>query len=91
MKIKIDLNFEMYDLTNTSIGFANKLLAGLLMSELKGDSVKLFDWAMELSSKGIIEIDEADLIKLTELVSTSERMQVMGKAPIVKHLQKLKK
>ncbi len=89
--MKIDLNFELFDLSNMSIGFANKLIAGLLMSEFKGETVKLFDWAMSLNSVGIIEIDAADLVKLTDLINTTDRMSIMAKGPIVKYLQTLKK
>jgi len=91
MKIKIDLNFEMFDLENKSIGFANKLTAGLLMSEFKGDSEKLFDWAMSFNLVGVIEVDSADLNTLLELIKKTERMSVMAKGPIVKYLNTLKK
>jgi len=90
MKIKIDLNFEMFDLENRSIGFANKILAGFLMSEFKGDSVKLFDWAMSLNQTGIVELDNSDLESLLSVIKPTERVSVMAKAPIIKHLNSLK-
>jgi hypothetical protein len=91
MKIKIDLNFDLLDLNNTSLGLAGKMLAGLLMSEMKGDAIKLFDWAMSFNSTGIIEVDNADLVKLTDLINATDRMSIMAKGPIVRYLNTLKK
>ena len=89
--MKIDLNFELFDLNKMSVGFANKMVASLLMSEFKGDTIKLFDWAIAFNSAGFIEADEADLIKLTDLINTTDRMSIMAKGPVVKYLHTLKK
>lgn len=90
MKIIIDLNFELTDLANNVLGLASKTVAGLLMSELRGDAVKLFDWATELNTSGKITVDEADLNVFKEIIKSTERMSVIVKGPIMKHLNTLK-
>ena len=88
--MKVDLNFDLVDLEGVLISKANKIIAGLLMSEMKGDSVKLFDWAVSFSKDGIVEMDAADLESFKSLLKTTERISVMAKAPIIKYINELK-
>jgi hypothetical protein len=88
--MKVDLNFEIFDLEGKVINSANKIIAGLLMSETKGDAEKLFDWGIKLFVNEVIEIDNSDFEKFKTLVKSSERIAVIAKAPILKYLQSLK-
>lgn len=88
--MKVDLNFEILDLDGKAINTANKLIAGLLMSETKGDAEKLYDWAIQLFSSKVIELDNSDFERFKTLVKGSERISIIAKAPILKYLQNLK-
>lgn len=87
---KVDLNFELKGLNGEVIGKANELTAGLLMSEVKGDAIKFFDWAMSFNKKEIVSMDESDLNKLKGLFLETEKLTIIAKAPILKYIEKLK-
>lgn len=87
---KIDLNFEIKDLEGNSIGNASQIVATLLMSEVKGDAVKYFDWAMILNKKQSISVDDSDLAKLKTLLTETEKMSILVRVPIIRHLDKIK-
>lgn len=88
--MKVDLNFDLIDLEGNKINTAGKMIAGLLMSELKGDAEKLFDWAMSFNSANAVEMDSSDLSKFKDLITKSERISTMVKAPIIKYLNTVK-
>lgn len=88
--MKVDLTFELRDLNNEIIATASKIIAGLLMSELKGNAEKLFDWAISLNKNEVIEMDNADFAQFKEIIRNSERISIMAKAPILKYLNTLK-
>lgn len=87
---KVDLNIELKDLNDNSIGNAGQLVASLLMSEVKGDAIKFFDWAVTLNKKESVMLDASDFSKLKALVSETEKITVLAKAPILKHLDSIK-
>jgi hypothetical protein len=87
---ELNLNFEIKDLNDNVIANAGQLLAGLLMSETKGDAVKFFDWAISLNKKEPIKLDSSDFTKIKDLVSGSEKLTVLAKAPILKYLETIK-
>jgi len=87
---KIDLNFEIKNLDNVSIGNASQIIAGLLMSETKGDAVKYFDWAIALNKKESITVDASDFLKLKTLITETEKMSILVRVPIIRHLEKIK-
>jgi saccharopine dehydrogenase-like NADP-dependent oxidoreductase len=84
---KVELNFDVTDLEGRKIANAGQLLAGLLMSETKGDAVKYFDWAMTLQKLEPIQLDASDLSKVKALISETEKLTILAKAPILKYLE----
>lgn len=88
--MQVDLNFDLIGLDGTKAAVAGELTAGLLMSQSKGDSIKLFDWAMSFYKKEVVTMDASDLIKLKEIISNAENVTVLAKAPILKYLDTLK-
>ena len=42
--MQVDLNFDLVGLDGAKVAVAGELIAGLLMSEAKGDAVKFYDW-----------------------------------------------
>lgn len=87
---KIDLNFDIKDLEGKLIGNASQIVATLLMSEVKGDAIKYFDWATILNKKESISVDESDLSKLKTLLRETEKMSILVRVPIIRHLDKIK-
>lgn len=87
---KVDFNFELKGLNDEVIGHAGENIANLLISEVKGDAVKFFDWAMSFNKKQVVQMDESDLNKLKDLISNTERMPIVLKAPMLKYLNTLK-
>jgi hypothetical protein len=87
---KVNLDFEIKDLNGNKIANAGELVAGFLMSEVKGDAVKFFDWAMLFNKKEVVSMDSSDLIKIKTLISETEKMTILAKAPIIKYLETIK-
>ena len=93
---KLDLNFSFVGIDENPLiekgeeVIAGKVLAGLIMSEVKGDAIKYFDWAVSLNKGNVIEIDESDFIKLKSLVSETEKMTILPKAQLLKYFETLK-
>lgn len=86
----VNLNFDLLGLDGTKVAKANELIAGILMSEVKGDAVKFFDWAMTFNKGEVVQMDLSDLGKLKTLVETTEKLTILAKAPIIKYLDTLK-
>lgn len=89
---KIDLNIKLIDFNGQEIEKSdtiNKILAGFLLRQTKGDPIKYFDWAMKLGKDGILEADQSDIDKLKELIDKSEELTVLVKAPLIKALKEV--
>ena len=88
--MQVDLNIDLVGLDGSKVAIAGELIAGLLMSETKGDAVKFFDWAMAFNKKEVVTMDASDISKLKELVSGSEKITILVKAPVMRYLESLK-
>ena len=86
----LDFNFELVGLDGSKAAHAGELLAGLLMSQTKGDSVKLFDWALSIQKREVITVDDSDFNKIKELITSNESLTVLAKAPLLKYLATIK-
>jgi hypothetical protein len=89
----IDLNFDLQDLNGNPVQgnpHAGQFIAGLMMSQTKGDAVKFFDWAMSLNKKESIIVDDSDFSKIKSLISDSEHTTLLAKAQILKKLDSIK-
>lgn len=87
----VDLNFELFALDEkTVIATASELVSEILARQSKGDSIKLFDWAISFYKKLVVTMDASDLIKLKEIISNDVTLTVLAKAPILKYLETLK-
>lgn len=87
---KINLNFDLLDLNGKVVSTAGKIVCGLLMSEMKGDAEKLYDWAMTFSRGEEVSMDNSDFGKFKQLITSTERLSVMVKVPIIKYLETVK-
>jgi hypothetical protein len=89
--MKIDLNFNLVSLTGEEIQPAQNAgqLVGQVLSGLnKGNSIKLFDWAIKLWNKEALEVDEVDFDVLKALIEEDQNLTVLSKAQILKRFKK---
>ncbi len=87
---KVNLNFDLVNLEGKVISTAGKIVCGFLMSEMKGDAEKLYDWSMTFNRGEEVSMDSSDFNKFKELLKSTERLSVMVKAPIIKYLETVK-
>ena len=85
----VDLNFDLLGLDGSKVAKAGELIAGVLMSEVKGDAIKFFDWAVTFNKGETVQMDASDLNKLKTLVETSEKITILVKAPVLNHFASL--
>ena len=87
----INLNFDLFNLDQTTkIANAGDLISSVLASQTKGDSIKIFDWALSFYKGLSVTMDASDLIKLKEIVTNDVALTALAKAPILKYLETLK-
>lgn len=87
---KVNLNFDLVNLEGKVVSTAGKIVCGFLMSEMKGDAEKLYDWSMTFNRGEEVSMDSSDFNKFKELLKSTERLSVMVKAPIIKYLETVK-
>lgn len=90
--MKLDFNFDIKDLTGNAIKgqTAGKILAQMLSQQSKGNSLKLYDWALKLWNDKPIEIDATDSDVLLSLVESSEYLTIISKVPIMNYIKSVK-
>lgn len=86
----VNLNFNLMDANDKIVGNAGKLVCGLLMTEVKGDAEKLYDWALTFNRGEEVIMDNSDFNTFKSLIKSTERVAVMVKAPIIKYLETIK-
>jgi hypothetical protein len=92
--MKLDFNFQIKGLDGNDIqgegGNAGKLLSALLASQNKGNSIKLYDWALKVYNNTPLEIDSTDADVLIGLIEASESLTVIGKVPLINYIKSVK-
>ena len=92
--MKLIFNFQIQDLSGNPIegeqGRAGKILGQMLSSQNKGDSVKLFDWALKIWNGKEIEIDNTDCDVLIGLIESTELLTVLAKVPLINYVKSVK-
>ena len=92
--MKLNFNFQLKDLSGNKImiGEANtgKILANTLCMLNKGNSVKLYDWALKLWNGKPLEIDDTDANVLIEIIETSESLTILAKAQMKQYIEEAK-
>lgn len=82
--ITLNFNFPSKNLKGEEQkGTLGELLADLLASETKGNAVKFYDWAVRLSNAKEIVVDKADLKTIEDLINSTERVMILGKAQLL--------
>ena len=76
--MKLDCNFQIKGLDGNDIqgegGNAGKLLSALLASQNRGNSIKLYDWALKVYNGTPLEIDDTDVDVLSGIIESSEQL-----------------
>lgn len=89
--MKINLDKQLQNLAGKSFdgddNHMGKVLAHALSMGNKGNSIKLYDWALKLYNKQELEIDDTDFQVLKGLVETTELLNVLCKAQILNALK----
>lgn len=90
--MKLDFNFQFKGLDNKEMtgASAGKILSQILASQNKGNSIKLYDWALKLFNDTPLEIDDTDADVLVALIENTEALTVMAKVPLVNYIKKIK-
>jgi hypothetical protein len=61
----------------------NKIIAGLLVNQSKGNALKFYDWAQKLHNGQNLDIDKSDNKILSEFIETNEQLTILAKAQIL--------
>jgi hypothetical protein len=90
--MKLDFNFNLKGLDGKDIQDSNagKILAGVLSMQNKGNSIKLFDWALKMYNNQPLEIDDTDCDVLLRLIESTEQLTILAKVPMIEYLNKAK-
>jgi len=84
----IDLNFYLKDVYGVLMpDHAGKILAQVMVGQTKGDALKYWEWAINLSNKKQLELDESDYDNIKQFVKDSENLSILAKAQILKSLK----
>jgi len=88
--MKLNVNFEIFDLTDKALSDkASKFIAEMLL-EHKGDSLKLYELAMHINKNESIDIDTTDLKLIEEAVKNNPRYTNLVKGAILKEIESQK-
>ena len=90
--MKLDFNFQFKGLDNKEMQgeSAGRILSQVLASQNKGNSVKLYDWALKLFNNTPLEIDDTDADVLLALIENAESLTIMAKVPLGNYIRKVK-
>ena len=82
--MRIDLNFDLYDHNDKSLGSASTaLVAGIGNTIVHPHLYKLTGWIEPLKADGCLDLDKADIETLEGFVDTCETMSGFMKGPIL--------
>ncbi len=89
--MKITLNKQFKSLSGEEMkGLTmGQLLAEALSQSNKGNSIKLYNWALKFYNKESLEIDDTDFEVLKSIVDTTEVINNLFKAQILEELGKI--
>lgn len=91
MKVNLNKQFKALngeELKGLTMG---QMLAEALSQSNKGNSIKLYNWALKFYNKEEVEMDDTDFEVLKGLVETNEGLNNLFKAQITIELEALKK
>lgn len=92
--MKLNFNFQLKDLAGNEVpgdsGNTSRVLANTISSLNRGNSIKLYDWALKLWNFQPLEIDDSDVLMLEEIIETTDLLSIAAKAQMKQHIINLK-
>lgn len=86
MKITLNLEFSLIGLDGKPLEAETKAgsaLAVALSSQAKGESLKLWQWALDFHQGKPVELDLSDYHQLYDFVEKTESLTILAKAQIL--------
>jgi hypothetical protein len=90
MKLNFNFQFSGLDGKELSGESAGRIIASYLSSQNKGNSIKLWDWAMKCYQGNPLDLDPTDTEVLVGMIETSDDLTVLGKAQILSYINSVK-
>lgn len=90
MKVNLDKQFKNLsglDFTGDENHMGKVLAQAIIMSN-RSNSIKLYDWSLKLYNKVELEIDETDFTMLKEIIDSTDLLNVLCKAQLLKSLER---
>lgn len=90
--MKLNFDFKMPSLDGSTEGNpkASTVLSQMLAAQNKGNSIKLYDWAIKVYNGKPLEIDQTDADVLYELINSTELLSVAAKVPLMNYIKSVK-
>ena len=83
----LKVNFEIYDLADKAIPEKSSRFIAEMLLEHKGDSLKLYELAININKNDSIDIDTTDLKLVETAVRDSQRYTNLVKGAILKEIE----
>lgn len=89
--MQLNLNIPLTQIDGTPIPgkTVGQFLAESIVSQAKGDVIKLYGWGIKLAANEPLELDESDRQMLKDVVTNSEAMTILLKGPVIQAIAKL--
>lgn len=93
--MKINFNYQLTSLSGEAFvgdtNHAGKILANAISVNNKGNAIKLYDWALKLWNKEPLELDDTDFNVLYAFIESTELLNILCKAQMIKSMDTDKK
>jgi len=91
MKLKFDFQIQSLDgkAFEGEENNASSILANALSRSNKGNAIKLWDWAMKIYKKEVLDIPVTDVEVLKALIEENQTLPVITKAQLLKHIEEV--
>ena len=88
----VNLNVNLKDLEGKDIEgqIIGKLVANIIATESKGDALKIFGWAVEMTKGNCLLLDKSDFLLFKGIISDNERLTILVKAQVLEILDSVK-
>jgi len=88
----VNLNVNLKDLEGKDVEgqIIGKIVANVIATESKGDALKIFGWAVEMTKGNCLLLDKSDFSTFKSLISDNERLTILVKAQVLEILDAVK-
>ena len=88
----VNLNVNLKDLEGKDVEgqIIGKIVANVIATESKGDALKIFGWAVEMTKGNCLLLDKSDFSMFKEIVNSNERLTILVKAQVLEILDSVK-